>query len=158
MDSHWLLIGSLICLKKIYNSKNECYKIASLCHYHYSHGVNSWLYELLSLVNHPWCELTFIPLYRICRLPADWYPMWPTWPWYFEWYKWNRNNIKYYFNILSMSRIWLPFHHMDFYTTLTVALHLRLQFPSFTALTTHTLNTQLIALITQLIALITQLT
>ncbi len=54
------------------------------------------------------------------QITADWYPMWPTWPWYFEWYKWNRNNIKYYFNILSMSRIWLPFHHMDFYTTLTV--------------------------------------
>ncbi len=48
-------------------------------------------------------------------------------------------------------------HHMDSCTTLTVALHLRLQFPSPIALTMHALNTQLIALNTLLIALNTQL-
>ncbi len=37
----------------------------------------------------------------------------------------------------ALSRIWLPFHHMDSCTTLTVAHHLRLQFPSFTALKTQ---------------------
>ncbi len=47
-------------------------------------------------------------------------------------------------------------HHMDSCTTLTVALHLRLQLPSPIALMIHTLNTELIALNTQLIALITQ--
>ncbi len=48
-------------------------------------------------------------------------------------------------------------HHMDSCTTLTVALHLRLQFPSPIALTIHALNTQLIALNTLLIALNIQL-
>ncbi len=48
-------------------------------------------------------------------------------------------------------------HHMDSCTILTVALHLRLQFPSPIALTIHALNTQLIALNTLLIALNTQL-
>ncbi len=48
-------------------------------------------------------------------------------------------------------------HHMDSCTTLTVALHLRLQFPSPIALMIHALNTQLIALNTLLIALNTQL-
>ncbi len=48
-------------------------------------------------------------------------------------------------------------HHMDSCTTLTVALHLRLQFPSPIALMIHALNTQLIALNTLLIALNIQL-
>ncbi len=48
-------------------------------------------------------------------------------------------------------------HYMDSCTTLTVAFHLRLQFPSPIALTIHALNTQLIALNTQLIALNTLL-
>ncbi len=47
---------------------------------------------------------------------------------------------------ILLSRIWLPFHHMDSCTC--TSLHLRLQLPSFTALTTPTHHT--IALITQL--------
>ncbi len=49
----------------------------------------------------------------------------------------------------ALSRIWLPFHHMDSCTTLQLHITPPLQLPSFTALTTHTFPST-IALITQL--------